>query len=309
MKRPVSSREATRWRAQRRRRRAGISLRDAGITEKTRSRYYAGLHSVLLILNAALSWRDLDLRLADWIEAQWSNGEPIGHISDTLCGLSHYVPQAKHQTPESWSLFKVWRKVERPSRAPPFPPLVIWGLIGYSLHTNHLRMAAVLALGFHACLRTGEVLSVAPRDFLLKSSHGLLRLTDTKSSKNADEFIRLDDERVLMILRLIQDWIPHRHWHKPIWDRSPQAFRTSLAQLLTHFLLQAHGFRGYSLRRGGATHHFDEGGSLEKTLLFGRWQSSRVARIYLCDGLARLSQMRLSDTQRARLTKFASFHF
>ncbi|CAK9026508.1 Ribosomal protein L15, partial [Durusdinium trenchii] len=41
--------EATRWRAQRR-------------------RYYAGLQAVLFILNQALSWYDLDMRLADWIE-------------------------------------------------------------------------------------------------------------------------------------------------------------------------------------------------------------------------------------------------
>lgn len=155
-----------------------------------------------------MSWYDLDMRLADWIEQQWSAGEPIGHISDTLCGLSHYVPQAKRQTPEAWALFKIWRKVETPSRAPPFPPLVIWGLIGYCVFTCQLRMAAVLALGFHACLRTGEALGVAPQDFLLKSSHGLLRLTDTKSSKSADEFIRLDDVRVLMILQQVQDWIP-----------------------------------------------------------------------------------------------------
>lgn len=43
MKHPGSSREAARWRAQRRRRRAGVSLRDA----ETRTRYYVGLRCVL----------------------------------------------------------------------------------------------------------------------------------------------------------------------------------------------------------------------------------------------------------------------
>lgn len=112
-----------------------------------------------------------------------------------------------------------------------------------------------------------------------------------------------------MILETVQELIPERLWHKPIWNRSSQFFRSSLARLLNHFQLQSHGFRGYSLRRGGATHHFETGGSLEKTLLFGRWQSSKVARIYLCDGLARLAAMRLTDTQQARLERFGQFHF
>lgn len=106
--------------------------------------------------------------------------------------LTHYMPAAKNQIPESWRLFKVWRKVERPQRAPPFPPVVLWGLVGYSIAQGDFRLAAILALGFHACLRTGEVLAVTPRDFLIKRKHGLLRLTDTKSAKSSDEFIRLD---------------------------------------------------------------------------------------------------------------------
>lgn len=308
MKGPGNS-QMHRWHAARKRRRAGVSLEDAALTERTRVRYYAGLRRIQRILEGADSWIDLDNQLATWITQQWENGEPLGHVSDALCGLSHYMPSAKHQTPECWRLFKVWRKVERPQRAPPFPPLVLWGLVGFCIAQDHFRMAAILALGFHGCLRTGEVLSVCPHDFLIKRQHGLLRLTDTKSAKSSDEFIRLDDDRVLMILRTVKDLIPEHHWHKPIWDRSPQFFRSSLAKLLDHFQLQSHGFRGYSLRRGGATHHFEVGASLEKTLLYGRWQSSRVARIYLCDGLARLAQMRLSDTQQSRLSRYASFHF
>ena len=119
------SSQTSRWRAQRRRRRAGVSLEDAAIAERTRSRYYAGLKRILVILNLAHSWTDLDDRLATWISRQWEDGQPLGHISDALCGLAHYMPAAKNQTPESWRLFKVWRKVERPQRAPPFPPVVL----------------------------------------------------------------------------------------------------------------------------------------------------------------------------------------
>ena len=38
-------------------------------------------------------------------------------------------------------------------------------------------------------------------------------------------------------------------------------------------------FRGYSLRRGGATAFFGRTGIMEKTLLRGRWASVSVARV------------------------------
>ena len=79
MKGPGSS-QTSRWRAQRKRRRAGISLEDAAITERTRTRYYAGLRRIFFILDIAHSWLNLDDRLATWISRQWERGEPLGHI-------------------------------------------------------------------------------------------------------------------------------------------------------------------------------------------------------------------------------------
>ena len=54
----------------------------------------------------------------------------------------------------------------------------------------------------------------------------------------------------------------------------------------------------YSLRRGGVTWNFLQHGSMEKTLLRGRWQSTSSARIYLTDSVAAVSLLQLTTEQR-----------
>ena len=110
-------------------------------------------------------------RLADWVESQWKHGESLGHISDALCGLSFHLPLARTRIPEAWRLFRTWRRVEKPDRAPPLPPFVLWGLVGFCIHRDWPRMAALLALGFRAILRTGELLKVSAGDILLQGRH------------------------------------------------------------------------------------------------------------------------------------------
>ena len=54
-----------------------------------------------------------------------------------------------------------------------------------------------------------------------------------------------------------------------------------------------HGFKPYSLRRGGATAYFRASGSMELTLERGRWSSARVGRIYINDGLAKAVELKI----------------
>ena len=290
----------------RRRRRAGVPLAEAGITLKTRLRYFAGLQRILKLIQLAHSWADLDDRIAGWIELQWEVGESIGLISDSLCGLTFYLPAARHQVPECWRLFRTWRKAEIPNRAPPMPAEILWGFTGYCLSHNWLRMACVLATAFHCMLRTGEALSIAPGDFLLRQGHGILKLHQTKTGRSWDEYIRIEDARVLAILASLLPLLGSDEPTKPVWRGSGQLFRSSLQHIVAHFAVEHLQLRGYSLRRGGATDDFERFGSLERTLQRGRWQSSRVARLYLADGAARLTHLRLNTVQLARIRQYAA---
>ena len=289
----------------RRRRRAGIPLAEAGITLKTRLRYFAGLQRILEFVRLALSWADLDDRIAAWIERQWELGESIGIISDSLCGLTFYLPAARHQVPECWRLFRTWRKAEIPNRAPPITAEVLWGFTGFCLSHNWLRTACILATAFHCMLRTGEAMHIAPRDFLLRRGHGILKLHQTKTGRSWEEYIRIEDARVLTILTSLLPLLGHDHPDKPLWRGSPQLFRSTLQHIIAHFQVEHLQLRGYSLRRGGATDDFERYGSLERTLQRGRWQSSR-ARLYLADGAARLTHLRLNAVQLARIRQYAA---
>ena len=118
--------------------------------------------------------------------------------------------------------------------------------------------------------------------------------------------VQLHDPRVLDILRVVLSLEADSDQGRPLWPHSSQAFRDSLQNLFEHFGLESFKFRGHSLRRGGASYDFDTYRNLERTLLRGRWQSTRVARIYITDALARLTQMTLSDTQYFRLKRYAT---
>ena len=91
----------------------------------------------------------------------------------------------------------------------------------------------------------------------------------------------------------------------PIWSKSAQSFRNAYAHHLKKFDLMSHGFRPYSLRRGGATALFQSTGSMEQALLKGRWASTKVAKIYLADGLSFLPDLRLSNKSKEMLVKWA----
>ena len=63
----------------------------------------------------------------------------------------------------------------------------------------------------------------------------------------------------------------------------------------------------YSLRRGGATWSFLQHHSMELTLLKGRWQSAKTARIYLQDAIAGLSDLQMTPQLRSKLLEHVEF--
>ena len=92
----------------------------------------------------------------------------------------------------------------------------------------------------------------------------------------------------------------------PLWRDCGSAFRLLFRNLVDHFQLDWL-FAVYCLRRGGATYACLQHGSMEKTLLRGRWTSSSTARIYLENTIATVFKFKLSPLQRAHVTLAAGF--
>eukprot|EP00435_Cladocopium_sp_Y103_P016708 s1499_g4.t1 len=262
--------------------RHGISLRGVGIKPKTEQRYNSAVSLLLPILEEASTMDDLDPLCEDWIECQWSTGTPLGIIGDALCAVHFYWPQVQGYLRGAWKLYRNWRRIEVPQRAPPLPRWICRALVGFFLDREQPEMAFLLALGFHTYLRTGEILKLQVRDVHLSDRHGVVTIRRSKTGLrfNIDESVAIYDFTLLRLWELCH----LAHALAPsdfVWRRSASAFRKLFYEGLDFFHLGSLGFAPYSIRRGGATHSFQVSQTIESILLRGRWRALNVARLYI----------------------------
>ncbi len=299
-----------RTRQERREQRKSIDLRNAGITTATQDRYLAGLAMLLPHLVGIQSLLHLDELTTQWIQSCWEKGESLHIVSDALCGLHFYEPWTKKGIPMSWRIFATWHKLETPARAPPLTQRLVYSMAHYAVGHRDLAFASLLLLGFFALLRTGELLNLRPQDLLIGSEQIIVSLFGTKSGKreNVAEMVSFFDDFTMEVLStLLSDRKALRTLKTPIWSFSGQHFRNQFKRYLKKFDLLDHNFRPYSLRRGGATHVFQTTGSMEVALLKGRWGSSKVARVYIADGISYLPGRTLSTRAKNFLEKWDPF--
>ena len=299
---------ARRTRQERVRDRKHIILWDAAITKRTQERYHQGLQKLLPHLDGIKATRHLDDVVTDWIQHVWETGESIHTVSDALCGLQHYQPWTKYKIPQAWRLFRVWRKVESPNRAPPLTAMIVESMVLYAIDHNDLQFACMLVLGFWGLLRTGEFLQVTARDIMVGSTAAVVSLKNTKTGlRNAgQETVSITEDLALEVLLAATQDAKDRHMSRvPLWTRSAQCFRNAFRHHCKVFHILDQQFRPYSLRRGGATALFQATGSMEQALLKGRWGSSKVAKIYLADGLSYLPGLTFKPEAKAMLQKWS----
>eukprot|EP00435_Cladocopium_sp_Y103_P016319 s2345_g4.t1 len=296
-------------RLDRQRARRNIVLEDVGITSMTLDRYYTAVSRMAPILEAVNSEPALDEAIADWIQDEFEDGTPLHLIGDALSGLHHFEPATRRKLPKSWRLYSIWRRYEVPCRAPPITQDIVLGMAGWCILHDELTMGALLLLGFHALLRTGELLQVRPCDFLLQPGKGLVSLPSSKSGvrNNTRESVALSDPCTLETLQAMIDLKDQQNLSQvPCWNYSGSRFRILFRKVLDQLDLSELGFRPYSLRRGGATWEMQSHGLMEKTLIRGRWRNSSIARIYISDGLSLLPALRMSLRAKHQVAKFSS---
>ena len=243
---------------------------------------------------------DLDEAIVAYVNVCWEEGEQIDDAANVLSGLSHYILPIRGHLHGSWKMISCWRQRELPAQAPPMGPAVLTLMIGTALECNCLPLAAGIALGFHCFLRTGELFALHCSDVQVGEKGGAVVLQHTK--KGMRDIVSINDPLVLTLvkMRLLHscagDWF---------CDMPAAKARVMFADFLKGLELTHLGLRWYSLRRGGATHHFCKFGQMESTLVRGRWESSRTARIYLTEGMAALQETALKDWQIQLAAHFA----
>lgn len=287
--------------AERRRLRGRLSLLDRAVTIKTRIRYFVAVSQVVERLEHTRL--DIDEFMMQWVDERYLAGASITSVADTLSGLHHYLPWSKGRLRGAWRIYGLWRKLERPRQAPPFPIEVVEGLVGRCVMVEDLRLALCLCLGFWGMLRTGEIFAVRFRHLLISRTNMVVRLGETKTGvrRQVDENVVTTHGPTILIARTVSDIVSSRN--EKIWPNSSAEFRTAFKRLQQFFRLPS-SFRPYSLRRGGATEDFRQHGLMERSLLRGRWGSSYAARQYIQEGLSMLTKLSLSPRTLALLASY-----
>ena len=288
---------------ERRRRRAGIRLRDYSITIKTKERYEKALGLLIPFLEKHPDLTFLDDILCEWIEMQWARGESLGIIADSLSGLHFFWPHCRGSLRQAWRMFKNWRRIESPERAPPLTAVLARAFVARAVHLNLFSLATLIAVGFHGLLRTGELLALRFQDLEFSSETGVISLPISKSGlrTGAAEAVAIRDPLTLNFLLTLA------HLRNPypgdfLWTTSAQHFRDQFRDLCNFFQLSSLSFKPYSLRRGGATYLLQSGLPMATILLRGRWRSVAVASLYLQDGMAQIPALRLPATAQDRVS-------
>eukprot|EP00435_Cladocopium_sp_Y103_P016211 s3739_g4.t1 len=211
----------------------------------------------------ALRWR------LERHKALWADGKGRSCGSNILASLQDAQPHLKGKLKMSWRLMKTWVTHEIPNRAPPLPIDALHLMVGYSLFKEQAVFALSLLVGFHALLRTGELVSLKARHVSIARAKGpaVLSLGLTKSGKRqgAAESVTINAEDVCR--RLFQ-------WKKAV---SPEAlltgpahsWRKQFSDTIRATRLDTFDFRPYSLRRGGATYYFQLHGRFDSLLVLG----------------------------------------
>ena len=210
------------------------------------------------------------------------------------------IPKACTFQIHLWFWWQYLRVDRLPERAPPLPTLFATAVVGAALRRQDLRLCVLILIAFHALLRTGEMCRVQASHFVRPEKAGpiFLTLSNTKSGN-----VVLTDPVLIQYLHvLLPRILPGEH----LWPKDSRSFRTQFRELCADAGLPPLPWRPYSLRRGGATAHFLQFGSLDKTAVRGRWQSTRTARLHVDEGVAALASIVSTPAQERHIRSLAA---
>jgi hypothetical protein len=273
------------------------------VTPGTQQRYSKALLALFafwgIMQLAPRSLLQLDSACQEYVEYLWANGDAHSLGSDALAGLQFFVPDCFRHLRLAWKLLKVWQRLEPPNRAIPFSPLLVMGFAGACVQAGLIDAAALLLVGFDTMMRSGELYSVRVKDVTFKQHKAIVRLPSTKTSarKGAAEVVVCESALAVKWLLLS---FANKGPDDLLLTCGAAKFRLIFQQLKVIFNIEDN-LSVYSLRRGGATWDFLNRGSMERTLLRGRWQSNASARIYLQDAAAAVSLLKLTKEQTSQI--------
>ena len=248
----------------------------------------------------------IDIQVASYISFLWDEGEGRNAAGDILSGLSHYCPHLKGNLKGGWQLFKAWSRQELPNRAPPLPEIWVWAMAAMSVRNQQHDVAALLIIAFYGLLRTMEAATLLAGDCCPTASgeKWVLNLGLTKGGQRRGvvESVVVTHPLACAFLKAATQDQPKGSY---LLRRPVAQFRKIFKTLCFQCGLSRFNLQPYSLRRGGATSHFNKVGSFDAVSELGRWNSATTAKIYINEGLATLNELTLCDSHAHLISRLA----
>lgn len=294
-------------------RRALGTLSSLVVTQRTSKKYDEAVRSLFAFMKSEHIklpplYEEFDLVVCKYVEHCWQEGEGRSLVSNVLAGLQHFTPTVRGRLPCSWRLVSAWQRHELPARAPPLPAHLVRALAGCALRRHAPDVCVGLFVAYDGLLRTGELFGLRCKDFVVsedcQSVIVNLGLTKGGQRRGAAESVVLYDEMTVSLLRAR---LLNSQPHEKLLQRSPANFRALFDDMCRELGLENWNFKPYSLRRGGATTHFQVHQSMSSVCVRGRWQNERTARLYINSGLAALASASLTPAA-VKATKKAESH-
>lgn len=239
----------------------------------------------------------VDSQAQEFIEFLWEEGEGQSLAADTLSAIQHFQPSMKRNLTGSWRLLKTWQRHEIPARSPPLTWYLTQVLMGY-FHAKCPLVALAIGVAFKALLRTGELLSLQSKDIVIpQHSHSaVFYLGDTKTAPRNPHAgtVTCHDARLVTLLKAWQLSAKPEDYLVP-WTQSK--FRSMWNAAMNDLNLVSHGYKPYSLRRGGATDLYLTTRNYSHITHVGRWTSERTAKIYIRDSIAIITELTFKPTR------------
>jgi hypothetical protein len=251
-------------------------------------------------INLNVNAIEFDEIVGNFINICWEEGEAKGIVGDVLSSLQHHIPTLKRQLNGSWRLYTAWNRHELPVRSPPLSESTALAIAGI-LHAWQRTDAAILVtLAFYGFLRTGEFCTLirGQVEFARDLTFVVLFLPDSKGSqrKGAPESVLIRNSALTRCLaRYLQSLLPGDRVAK----REPSQFRMLFQAACVELGIEKEEFKPYSLRRGGASHHFRVFGNMSLTSELGRWSDVRTARIYVTSAVQELNASQMPARRKA----------
>ncbi|CAE7564650.1 unnamed protein product, partial [Symbiodinium sp. CCMP2456] len=263
--------------------RKGQNLKSQMVTAKIQDRYAKAVGHILSFLEHMksdfVSWDNFDESVCAWIEFAYSDGEHKSLVNFALAGLQFYLPACVGRLKQAWRLAKVWHRIEPPLRVLPLSPLLTAAFAGACVLMGFTGEAAGFLIAFDCMLRSGELYNLQCKDVTFMRDKAVLSLGKSKTGKRtgANEMVVVESQIAVRWLRIACSTLRAEDY---LLQRGERFFRKLFHALVE--LFEVPGFLTvYSLRRGGAAWNFLFHGSMEKTLLRGRWSSSST-RVSTC---------------------------